>query len=68
MGVNALLASVLCLTLPETKGKPTEETLDASAGHEMAQAAKRGQVAPAPEPEPMVIANTHLNVLEEEKC
>lgn len=28
MGVNALLAGLLCQTLPETKGMPTPETMD----------------------------------------
>ena len=28
MGGNALLAGLLCMTLPETKGMPTAETMD----------------------------------------
>ena len=28
MGANALLAGLLCQTLPETKGMPTPETMD----------------------------------------
>jgi len=36
MGVNALLAGVLCMTLPETKGMPTAETMDSEEGAEEA--------------------------------
>ena len=36
MGANALLASILCLTLPETKGLPTAETMDSDEGAELA--------------------------------
>lgn len=28
MGINALLAGILCMTLPETKLQPTLETVD----------------------------------------
>lgn len=28
MGINALLAAILCMTLPETKLQPTLETVD----------------------------------------
>ena len=32
MGANALLAGLLCMTLPETKGMPTVETMDTEEG------------------------------------
>ena len=35
MGSNALLASVLCMTLPETRGTPTAETMDSEEGAEL---------------------------------
>ena len=35
MGTNALLASVLCMTLPETSGTPTAETMDSEEGAEL---------------------------------
>jgi hypothetical protein len=31
MAAKAFLAGLLCMTLPETKGKPTEETMDGDA-------------------------------------
>ena len=31
MGANALLAGLLCQTLPETKGIPTPETMDSNS-------------------------------------
>lgn len=34
MGVNALLAGLLCQTLPETKGIPTPETMDTESVEE----------------------------------
>lgn len=34
MGVNALLAGLLCQTLPETKGMPTPETMDTEGAGE----------------------------------
>jgi len=34
MGVNALLAGLLCQTLPETKGMPTAETMDTDSADE----------------------------------
>ena len=34
MGVNALLAGLLCQTLPETKGMPTAETMDTDSAGE----------------------------------
>lgn len=34
MGVNALLAGLLCQTLPETKGTPTAETMDTESAGE----------------------------------
>ena len=34
MGVNALLAGLLCQTLPETKGIPTPETMDSEGAGE----------------------------------
>ena len=34
MGVNALLAGLLCQTLPETKGMPTAETMDTNSAGE----------------------------------
>ena len=36
MGANALLAGLLCQTLPETKGMPTAETMDSDEGAEEA--------------------------------
>lgn len=35
MGSNALLASLLCMTLPETSGTPTAETMDSEEGAEL---------------------------------
>lgn len=35
MGANALLASVLCMTLPETRGTPTAEIMDSEEGAEL---------------------------------
>ena len=35
MGTNALLASLLCMTLPETSGTPTAETMDSEEGTEL---------------------------------
>jgi len=35
MGVNALLAGLLCQTLPETKGMPTAETMDTDSAEEV---------------------------------
>lgn len=35
MGTNALLASILCMTLPETSGTPTAETMDSEGGAEL---------------------------------
>ncbi|XP_078376214.1 organic cation transporter protein-like [Oculina patagonica] len=35
MGVNALLASLLCMTLPETRGTPTAEIMDSEEGAEL---------------------------------
>lgn len=35
MGAKALLASILCMTLPETKGLPTAETMDSEQGIEL---------------------------------
>ena len=35
MGTNALLASLLCMTLPETCGTPTAETMDSEEGAEL---------------------------------
>ncbi|PFX33207.1 Solute carrier family 22 member 5 [Stylophora pistillata] len=35
MGTKALLASLLCMTLPETKGTPTPETMDSEEGIEL---------------------------------
>ena len=35
MGANALLASLLCMTLPETSGTPTAETMDSEEGAEL---------------------------------
>ena len=35
MGTKALLASLLCMTLPETKGAPTAETMDSEEGVEL---------------------------------
>ena len=34
MGANALLAGLLCQTLPETKGIPTPETMDTESEEE----------------------------------
>ena len=34
MGVNALLAGLVCQTLPETKGMPTAETMDTEGAEE----------------------------------
>lgn len=34
MGANALLAGLLCQTLPETKGIPTPETMDTESVEE----------------------------------
>ena len=39
MGINALLAGLLCMTLPETKGMPTAETVDSEEGAEEAYVA-----------------------------
>lgn len=35
MGTNALVASLLCMTLPETSGTPTAETMDSEEGVEL---------------------------------
>ena len=35
MGVNALLAGILCMTLPETNNQPTLETVKREDGDEM---------------------------------
>ena len=34
MGANALLAGLLCQSLPETKGMPTAETMDTESAEE----------------------------------
>lgn len=34
MGINALLAGVLCMSLPETKLQPTLETVDKESPEE----------------------------------
>ena len=34
MGANALLAGILCQTLPETKGMPTAETMETESTEE----------------------------------
>ena len=39
MGINALFAGLLCMTLPETKGTPTAETVDSEEGAEEAYVA-----------------------------
>jgi len=35
MGAKALLASILCMTLPETSGLPTAEIMDSEEGAEL---------------------------------
>lgn len=35
MGLNALLAGILCMTLPETNNQPTMETVKKEEGEEM---------------------------------
>ena len=37
MGLNALLAGILCMTLPETNNQPTLETVKRDEGYEMAR-------------------------------
>ena len=36
MGINALVAGILCMTLPETKNQPTLETVN-EGGEELVQ-------------------------------
>lgn len=37
MGLNALLAGILCMTLPETNNQPTLETVKRDEGYEIAR-------------------------------
>lgn len=47
MGGKALLAGLLCLTLPETKGMPTAETLEVAEDVGIPMTI-RGKVGPTP--------------------